>query len=159
MGNRIFIVGESEAGVRLDQYLSLKFENISRSQLQKKISDFVLLNNKKTKSAQKLRIGDVISIDEGFLKKAAITPEKHDLNIIYEDNDLLVLNKPAGLLVHPTGQVKNGTLVNFLIEKYKGLPTLQGEDRPGIVHRLDKDTSGILIVTKTGKATISYRSI
>ena len=152
MGNRIFIVGESEAGVRLDQYLGLKFENVSRSQLQKKISDFVLLNNKKTKSAQKLRIGDVISIDEGFLKKAAITPEKHDLNIIYEDNDLLVLNKPAGLLVHPTGQVKNGTLVNFLIEKYKGLPTLQGEDRPGIVHRLDKDTSGILIVTKTEKA-------
>ena len=66
MGNRIFIVGESEAGVRLDQYLGLKFENVSRSQLQKKISDFVLLNNKKTKSAQKLRIGDVISIDEGF---------------------------------------------------------------------------------------------
>ena len=149
MGNRIFIVGESEAGVRLDQYLGLKFENVSRSQLQKKISDFILLNNRKTKSAQKLKTGDVISIDEGFLKKAGLVGEKSSLNIIYEDNDLLILNKPAGLLIHPTGRTKSGTLANFLMEKYKDLPTLQGEDRPGIVHRLDKDTSGVLIVTKT----------
>ncbi len=146
---KIFTVEVSEAGVRLDQYLSLKFEDVSRSQIQKKILNFVLLNNKKTKPAQKLKIGDVVTVGEYFFGTALIVPEKSSLNIIYEDDDLLILDKPAGLLVHPTGQIKNGTLVNFLIERYKNLPTLQGEDRPGIVHRLDKDTSGVLIVTKT----------
>ena len=152
MEKEIFTIGQDEAGLRLDQYLSVKFENISRSQIQKKILNLVLLNNKETKPSQKLKIGDVVSIEEGFFRKAIIAPEKSSLNIIYEDSDLLILNKPAGLLVHPTGQIKKGTLANFLVEKYENLPTLQGEDRPGIIHRLDKDTSGILIVAKTERA-------
>ena len=100
-------------------------------------------------ASKKVKEGDIIIIKEQLIPKNKIIPEKIDLDIVYEDNDLIVVNKPAGMVVHPGAGNKNGTLVNGLMFKFGNkLSNLGGSERPGIIHRLDKDTSGLIVIAK-----------
>lgn len=148
--NRIEI--NEEVKTRLDQYLSEKTE-YSRSQLQKMIKDgLVLVNNKKVKSSYILKIGDVLEIGEPEIDVLSAEPEKMDLDIVYEDDDIIVINKANGVVVHPAVGNNHGTLVNGLAYHSKNLSDLNGEFRPGIVHRIDAYTTGLLVVAKNNKA-------
>ncbi|WP_061317426.1 RluA family pseudouridine synthase [Clostridium botulinum] len=135
--------------VRLDLYLSKIFEDKSRSYLQGIIDEGnVLVNNKKKKRNYKLKVGDNIEVNIPEPKLLEIEPEDIKLDIIYEDKDVIVVNKPQEMVVHPAPGVYSGTLVNALLNHCKDLSGINGVARPGIVHRIDKDTSGILVVTK-----------
>ena len=148
--NRIEI--NEEVKTRLDQYLSEKTE-YSRSQLQKMIKDgLILVNNKKVKSSYILKIGDVLEIGEPEIDVLSAEPEKMDLDIVYEDDDIIVVNKANGVVVHPAVGNNHGTLVNGLAYYSKNLSDLNGEFRPGIVHRIDAYTTGLLVVAKNNKA-------
>lgn len=146
------IVSEKE-NVRIDKYLSEKTE-YSREFIQKLISnELVLVNEKKVKPSYKVSIGDTIVIhEEELIEDNHIEPVKMDLNIVYEDNDIMVINKPSGLVVHPGHGNYNNTLVNGLMYYTKNLSDIGGSERLGIVHRIDKDTSGLLLIAKTNKA-------
>ena len=139
--------------VRIDKYLSgLDELNFTRNKVQKLIDENnVLVNDKIVKNSYKIVNGDVINIydDETSVN---IKPEKMDIDIVYEDDDLMVINKKSGVVVHPAPGNYSGTLVNGLIYKSKNLSQINGEFRPGIVHRIDKDTSGLLIVAKNDNA-------
>ncbi|NFI39666.1 RluA family pseudouridine synthase [Clostridium botulinum] len=135
--------------VRLDLYLSKIFEDKSRSYLQGIIDQGnVLVNNKKKKRNYKLKVGDNIEVNIPEPKLLQIEPEDIKLDIIYEDKDVIVVNKPQEMVVHPAPGVYSGTLVNALLHHCKDLSGINGVARPGIVHRIDKDTSGILVVAK-----------
>ncbi|AUM95378.1 TPA: RluA family pseudouridine synthase [Clostridium botulinum] len=135
--------------VRLDLYLSKIFEDKSRSYLQGIIDEGnVLVNNKEKKRNYKLKVGDNIEVNIPEPKLLQITPEDIKLDIIYEDKDVIVVNKPQEMVVHPAPGVYSGTLVNALLSHCKDLSGINGVARPGIVHRIDKDTSGILVVAK-----------
>ncbi|BDB01386.1 RluA family pseudouridine synthase [Clostridium botulinum] len=135
--------------VRLDLYLSKIFEDKSRSYLQGIIDQGnVLVNNKKKKRNYKLKVGDNIEVNIPEPKLLEIEPEDIKLDIIYEDKDVIVVNKPQEMVVHPAPGVYSGTLVNALLNHCKDLSGINGVARPGIVHRIDKDTSGILVVAK-----------
>ncbi|WP_434302171.1 RluA family pseudouridine synthase [Clostridium botulinum] len=135
--------------VRLDLYLSKIFEDKSRSYLQGIIDQgSVLVNNKKKKRNYKLKVGDNIEVNIPEPKLLQIEPEDIKLDIIYEDKDVIVVNKPQEMVVHPAPGVYSGTLVNALLHHCKDLSGINGVARPGIVHRIDKDTSGILVVAK-----------
>ncbi|MCC5426318.1 RluA family pseudouridine synthase [Clostridium botulinum] len=135
--------------VRLDLYLSKIFEDKSRSYLQGIIDEGnVLVNNKKKKRNYKLKVGDNIEVNIPEPKLLQIEPEDIKLDIIYEDKDVIVVNKPQEMVVHPAPGVYSGTLVNALLNHCKDLSGINGVARPGIVHRIDKDTSGILVVAK-----------
>ncbi|WP_061320518.1 RluA family pseudouridine synthase [Clostridium botulinum] len=135
--------------VRLDLYLSKIFEDKSRSYLQGIIDEGnVLVNNKEKKRNYKLKVGDNIEVNIPEPKLLQIEPEDIKLDIIYEDKDVIVVNKPQEMLVHPAPGVYSGTLVNALLHHCKDLSGINGVARPGIVHRIDKDTSGILVVAK-----------
>ena len=137
---------------RLDKYLSNNTEH-SRSLLTKLINNgFVFVNGKKEKASYKVKENDEIEILDGFKEEVDIVPVKMDLNIVYEDDDIMVINKPSGLVVHPGSGNKNNTLVNGLLDYTNNLSDINGEERPGIVHRLDKDTSGLMLVAKSNKA-------
>lgn len=138
------------AGERLDAYLARVVEDLTRSGVQKLIEDgYVLRNGKPAKKNDKLNVGDEISLTIPEPKAVDIVPTQMELDIVYEDDDVLVLNKPKGLVVHPAAGHSNDTLVNGLLyalgDKLSGI---NGELRPGIVHRIDKDTSGLLAVAK-----------
>lgn len=139
--------------IRLDKYLS-ENTDYSREFIQKLIHDErVLVNEKKQKASYKVNLGDEVVInDEGFVQEMDIKPVEMDLNIVYEDNDIMVIDKPSGLVVHPGSGNYDNTLVNGLLYYTKNLSDINGEVRPGIVHRIDKDTSGLLLVAKTNKA-------
>ena len=142
----------SESGERLDKFLSNNTEH-SRSLLTKLINnEFVLVNGKKEKASYKVKIDDIIKILDGFKEEADIIPVKMDLDIVFEDDDIMVINKPSGLVVHPGSGNKTNTLVNGLLDYTNNLSDVNGEERPGIVHRLDKDTSGLMLVAKSNKA-------
>lgn len=149
----------AEKGERLDKFLAEQLEEYSRAQLQKLIKEGRIEVNGKTaiKPSAKLKEGDRVSVSNEALaflfKEIVLGPEDIPLDIVYEDKDILVINKPAGLLVHPTASQKEHTLANALIAKYPDIRKV-GENplRPGIAHRLDKDTSGLLIVAKNQKA-------
>lgn len=149
---------EDGENLRLDQYLSEYFEGISRSKLAKLIkSGDVLVNEKSEKASYQVNDDDIIEID---LTALDIKPlEKEDLNvqIIYQDKDIAVVNKAAGIVSHPTNTIRSNTLVNFLISKFDNLPTIYGEDRAGIVHRLDKDTSGLMIVALNDESMLALK--
>ena len=141
-----------ENGIRLDVFLTQK-TNLTRSFL-KTMNDegYILINGKQQKSGVKLKIGDIVEVEEKQVEQISIEAENIPLDIVYEDSDLLVINKQVGLVVHPCSTTKNHTLVNALMFHVKDLSLINGEMRPGIVHRLDKDTGGLMIVAKNDKA-------
>ena len=141
-------------GERLDAFLARCADNLSRSAAQKLIEDGVVLRNgKKGKKNDKLNAGDAIEYDIPEAKPVDIVPTEMKLDIVYEDDDLLVINKPKGLVVHPAAGHQDDTLVNGLLYALgDDLSGINGELRPGIVHRIDKDTSGLLAVAKNDLA-------
>ena len=143
--------------MRLDAYISKKNENISRTNIQRLIENGnILVNGEERKISYKVQIGDNISINIPDPKETKIKAEEIPLDIIYEDNDIIVVNKPKGMVVHPASGNLEGTLVNAIMSICKdSLSGIGGEIRPGIVHRLDKDTSGLLIVAKNDLAHIN----
>lgn len=146
----MFIVTAEEAGVRLDQYLTARLPNFSRSRVQAVVrAGEVLLNRLPAKMGQKLRVGDELVWHEPA-PEACETAEPSDipLNILFEDQYLLVINKATGLVVHPGAGHRQGTLVSALLHHCGTLSQLGGAERPGIVHRLDRETSGCLVVAK-----------
>ena len=148
------IASREDAGIRLDAFLAERIEGWSRSRLQKLIEGGdVLVNSKPAKPSYKLRDRDEVDIDLVDEPAAVFEPEDIPLDIVYEDQYLAVINKPAGMVVHPGAGVSNGTLANAIAWHFKSDPSLiiGGSDRVGIVHRLDKDTSGLILVAKNEK--------
>ncbi len=152
-----FKVEEGEENKRLDVYLSEKNKKFSRSAIQRLIDEEkIQINSKKAKSSYKVQIGDKITLEEVPAKEIELKAQDIPLEVIYEDKDIIVINKPKGLVVHPANGNPDGTLVNAIMAICKdSLSGIGGEIRPGIVHRLDKDTSGILIVAKNDEAHIN----
>ena len=151
---KLLEVSEGEEG-RLDKYLSDKLEDMTRSYLKKLISDdkAVLVNGNPAKPNYKLKPGDIIELAVPEPIELEIKAENIPLNIVYEDSDMLVVNKPQGMVVHPAAGNYTGTLVNALLYHCgDSLSGINGEKRPGIVHRIDKDTSGLLLVAKNDNA-------
>ena len=144
-----FQVKESEAGARLDTLLAARIEDWSRARLQRLIEDGdVLVNGHTVKPSCKLKTKDEIEVELTPPPAANFTPENIPLEVIFEDDDLIVVNKPAGLVVHPAAGINSGTLANALAFHFTQLSSQAGAVRPGLVHRLDKDTSGLLVVAK-----------
>lgn len=153
MEETIFNIDENFEGERIDKYLSSVFEGQSRSYLQGLIEKGnVLVNNKNVKSNYKLKVFDEIVVTLPEPLELKVEAEDIPLDIIYEDKDVIVVNKPQGMVVHPAPGNYNGTLVNALLYYCKDLSSINGIIRPGIVHRIDKDTTGILVVAKNDKA-------
>jgi 23S rRNA pseudouridine1911/1915/1917 synthase len=142
----------NEAGERLDRYLGQRLE-LSRTHIQKLIADgFVTVNGQIAKAGLKLNIGDRLRVVLPPPPPSPLTPEAMPLDIIYEDDDLLVIDKPAGLTVHPAPGHTAHTLVNAILSRFPHLAALSDSLRPGIVHRLDRDTSGVMVVAKNSSA-------
>ncbi len=138
---------------RLDQFVAAAAVGLSRAEVQRLIREgMVTLNGQFPKASERVAIGDVVTVTVPPPVTSELTPEPMALNILYEDGDLLVVEKPAGLTVHPAPGHARHTLVNGLLYLYPDLPGIGGEKRPGIVHRLDKDTSGLMVVAKTAQA-------
>jgi 23S rRNA pseudouridine1911/1915/1917 synthase len=147
------VVSTNEARLRLDQFLAKQLPEFSRSRLQQLIRDgFVRLNNSTSRPRQIIRVGDKIELTEPPLEKIETLPEQIPLEILFEDNDLIVINKPAGLVVHPGAGHREHTLVNALLNHCSTLSGIGGKERPGIVHRIDKETSGCLVIAKNDAA-------
>jgi 23S rRNA pseudouridine1911/1915/1917 synthase len=143
-------VSEADAGIRLDAYLASEINGWSRSRLQRLIDEEdVLVNGHTAKSSYKVSANDEIEVELTPPALSNFTPENIPLDIVFEDDDLIVINKPAGLVVHPAAGIQSGTLANALAYHFQQLSTRAGAIRPGIVHRLDKDTSGLLVAAKT----------
>ena len=143
------IINVEENNIRIDKYLLNKLD-VSRSKLQKMINNGnVLVNGNIVKNSYIVKLDDEISIDEDFNEEIKILPENIPLDIVYEDEYLLVVNKPSGMVVHPAPGNYSGTLVNALMYHCNNLSKVNSEIRPGIVHRIDADTSGLLVVAKT----------
>ena len=148
---RTLRITADEAGARLDAYLASQIEQWSRARLQKLIeSEDVLVNGKPSKPSYKLREHDEVEVELIAPPADSFAPENIPLEIVYEDETLVVVNKPAGLVVHPAAGAPSGTLANALAYHFQTLPAIGV--RPGIVHRLDRDTSGLLVVAKTEAA-------
>jgi 23S rRNA pseudouridine1911/1915/1917 synthase len=148
-----FLAATEDSGARLDAYLAARISDWSRARIQRLIEDGdVLINGRTAKSSYKLRDHDEIEVELTPLASAAFAPEDIPIEIIYEDDDLIVVNKAAGLVVHPAAGLTSGTLANALAFHFQQLSTRAGTARPGIVHRLDKDTSGLIMVAKTEAA-------
>ena len=146
-------IGPEHSGVRLDAFLASQIEGWSRARLQKLIeNEDVLVNRKVSKPAYKLRDGDELEIELTAPPTTDFAPENIPLDIVYEDDTLVVVNKPAGLVVHPAAGTPSGTLANALAYHFQQLPDGGTGVRPGIVHRLDRDTSGLMVVAKTEAA-------
>jgi 23S rRNA pseudouridine1911/1915/1917 synthase len=149
-----FNIEENEVGKRLDAFLADELENQSRSAVQRLIdSGNIKVNDKNITKNYKLRVGDAISVDIPEPEELTIEAENIPLDILYEDSDLIVINKPQGMVVHPAPGHYTGTLVNALMYHCGDeLSGINGVMRPGIVHRIDKDTSGVLVVAKSDAA-------
>jgi len=142
-----------DAGDRLDVFLSNIISNISRSRIQQLIQGNVTVNGKYSKSSYKVKAGDDILVNIPEARPLELNAENIPLDIRFEDNNMIVVNKPAGMLTHPTSVEKEHTLVNALLHHCKGnLSGINGVMRPGILHRLDKDTSGLLMIAKNDYA-------
>ena len=139
-----------DAGKRLDAYLAEQIDGWSRSRLQRLIeAEDVLVNDAAAKPSYKLREGDEIEVELVDIPVAQFEPEDIPLDIVFEDDYLAVINKPAGMVVHPGAGVPSGTLANAIAYRFGTNEEGTGSNRPGIVHRLDKDTSGLIVVAKT----------
>jgi len=142
-------VPENEAKIRLDRFLANKLPEYSRSRLQQLVrTGFVRLNGATTRPRHLVRSGDKIELTEAPLEKIDNQPEPIPLEVLFEDKDIIVINKPPGLVVHPGAGHRQHTLVNALLSHCPTLSGIGGKERPGIVHRLDKETSGCLVVAK-----------
>lgn len=152
-----YIVKQEEQGKRLDVYLTNKSSETTRTTAQRLIEqENVLVNGKKQKVAYKVLEGDVVTLKKVEAKQIELKAQDIPIEIIYEDKDIIVVNKPKGMVVHPANGNPDGTLVNAIMSICKdSLSGIGGEIRPGIVHRLDKDTSGLLIVAKNDKAHVN----
>ncbi|HKG79136.1 MAG TPA: RluA family pseudouridine synthase, partial [Pyrinomonadaceae bacterium] len=146
-------IGPEHAGIRLDAFLASQIEGWSRARLQRLIdSEDVLVNGTPSKASYKLREQDEVEVELSASPSESFSPENIPIDIVYEDETLLVVNKPAGLVVHPAAGTPSGTLANALAYHFQQLPDGGTGVRPGIVHRLDRDTSGLLVVAKTEAA-------
>ena len=148
-------VEKIDEGKRVDSYLAENIE-LSRTNIQRLIEEKkILINNNKTKASYKIQEDDEISIEEEKPKEISLKAQDIPIQVLYEDNDIIVVNKPKGMVVHPANGNPDGTLVNAIMAICKdSLSGIGGEIRPGIVHRLDKDTSGVLIIAKNDKSHI-----
>lgn len=151
------VVNEEDTNIRIDTFIASKREDLSRMAVKRLIENGnVLVNGKNVKISYKIHSGDVIEINVPEIKQVDLKAQNIPIDIVYEDEDIIVVNKPKGLVVHPASGNWDGTLVNAIMEICKdSLSGIGGEIRPGIVHRLDKDTSGLLIVAKNDKAHIN----
>lgn len=142
---------------RLDKVVSNLEQNISREAIQRMVkTGKILVNGKQEKASYKTTVGDVITLEEEIPKEIELKPQEMPLDIIYEDEDMLVINKEKGIVVHPGNGNPDGTLANAVMAKCKGsLSGIGGKIRPGIVHRIDKDTSGLIIVAKNDTAHLN----
>lgn len=144
-----FLIEEEEVGTRIDRYLTDMNEDWSRNQIQDWIKlDLVIVNGKPVKANYKLRLEDEIVVTEKPVEEIDLQAEDLGIEIYYEDKDVAIVYKPKGMVVHPAPGHPNGTLVNGLMYAIKDLSGINGEIRPGIVHRIDKDTSGLLMIAK-----------
>jgi 23S rRNA pseudouridine1911/1915/1917 synthase len=151
-----FTADENQVNKRIDAFLSESIEGQSRSYIQKLIEqEAVLVNGKPSKSNYKLRIDDNVEIQIPDPVPLEVMAEEIELNIVYEDEDLIVLNKPQGMVVHPAHGNYSGTIVNALLSHCDNLSGINGVMRPGIVHRIDKDTSGLIVIAKNNEAHVS----
>src|SRR5262249_17291910 len=150
---RRFQVGAPASGTRLDLFLAAACSDLSRSRLQRLIQEgAVRVDGAPAKRSHAVRAGESVTVEVPEPRTTELTPEAIPLSILYEDDQLLAIDKPAGLVVHPAPGHPSGTLVNALLHHVRDLEGVGGELRPGIVHRLDRDTSGVLLVAKTDRA-------
>lgn len=151
---KILTVLDDFTGKRLDRFVSASLKDLSRTLIQKLIDEnLILVNKKPSKSGYRLKTDDVVFISIPDLQETKIEPEKIKLDVVFEDRDVIVINKPQGMVTHPASSVYKGTLVNALLSHCKdSLSGINGVLRPGIVHRLDKETSGLIIVCKNDKS-------
>jgi len=148
-----FEVKTRSDGKRIDSFLASRYSDYSRRVIQKVIdADAVLVNGRPVKASYRVRTGDVVSVRLPELPDTTPEPENIPIEVLYEDDALLVVNKPAGMVTHPAKGNWRGTMVNALQFHFDTLSTLGGENRPGIVHRLDRDTTGLLVVVKNDVA-------
>ena len=152
-----YIVKQEEQGKRLDMYVANQSSEITRTMAQRLIEQGnILVNEKKQKVSYKIINGDIVTIKKVEAKPIELKAQEIPIEIMYEDKDIIVVNKPKGMVVHPANGNPDGTLVNAIMAICKdSLSGIGGEIRPGIVHRLDKDTSGLLIVAKNDKAHVN----
>lgn len=153
---KIIYVKEEDIGKRIDAFLAINTE-YSRTNIQRLIeNEKVIVNGKKVKTSYKVQLNDEINIEEEEPKETELKAQNIPLEILYEDNDIIVVNKTKGMVVHPANGNPDGTLVNAILAICKeSLSGIGGEIRPGIVHRLDKDTSGVIVVAKNDKSHIN----
>ncbi|MBO5349394.1 MAG: RluA family pseudouridine synthase [Clostridia bacterium] len=151
------IIVENNENIRLDSYIVTEDKDLSRATIQRLLEEGnILVNGAIKKNSYKVKKGDIIEINIPEVKKTKIEAQDIPIEIVYEDNDIIVVNKPKGLVVHPANGNPDGTLVNAIMNICKdSLSGIGGEKRPGIVHRIDKDTSGLLIIAKNDKAHIN----
>ena len=151
---KTYKIEENNKAIRLDKVISKLDEDLSRQMVQKLMEEEkILVNGKLQKSSYKVKTGDCITIEQDEPKQVKIEAQEIPIDILYEDKDIIVVNKPKGMVVHPANGNLEGTLVNALMALCKdSLSGIGGEIRPGIVHRLDKDTSGVIVVAKNDKA-------
>lgn len=154
--SKVFNITSESAGSRLDIFVSQNYPDISRVKIQRCIKDgVILINNERSRKRDVLKEGDVVEVDQESIRieyEVSLKPQELDLDILFEDEYFVAINKPAGLVVHPGIGNYEGTLVNGLLFRYKSLSSGSSFDRPGIVHRLDKNTSGVIVVAKTDDA-------
>ena len=148
------IRAENDMGIRIDKYLAGYFEDLTRNHIQKLLDEeLVTVNGKPVKASCKISEGDMIEVTVPDAREPDILPEDLSLDIVYEDNDIVVVNKPKGMVVHPAPGHYSGTLVNGLLYHCRGsLSGINGKMRPGIVHRIDMDTTGLLVACKNDYA-------
>ena len=160
MTEETFVVAPEQAGQRLDKLLSESLEGLTRSAVQKLMEEgAVLCEDRPVAKNAKAKAGETVTVQIPDPVNLAAVPQNIPVEIVYEDDDLLVVNKPKGMVVHPAPGNPDGTLVNALLYHCEGrLSSINGIVRPGIVHRIDKDTSGLLIVAKTISPTTRWRS-
>ena len=150
-----FVVEDNLSNLRLDKYLSLTLKDLSRTHIAKIIDEGnCFVNDKVAKGSLKLKAGDIVEINIPEVKEVEVKKEDIPLDIIYEDKDILIINKPQGMVVHPANGHYEHTLVNAILHHCDDLSGINGEMRPGIVHRIDKDTSGLICVAKNDNAHI-----
>lgn len=156
MTKSIFIIEQEQVGERLDVFLEKKHSGFSRSHFKNLIKkEFVFVNGKLVKAGYCLKMGDVVELTLEEPKELSSEPQNINIDIVYENKDYAIINKPQGLVVHPSAGHADGTLVNALLFHIKNLSGINGVIRPGIVHRIDKDTSGLLVVAKNDSAHVN----